>query len=318
LALHERGYGWRAAIISAVLAAFAFVAFAFWSDAARFGAALARVDAGLGAALLGLSAANYALRAVRWRLFLADAGHAVPWGAAAANYVRGFALTTTPGKAGEAIRSLELKRAFDVPWSVSIAALLADRFSDVLALALLCGLGLAMLPYGGVLAAVAAFAVALALWVASSDRRTAVLAHGVARILPRRLAGPFSALAVHAGRLARGRTLALGLALSLVAWSAEAWALHLIVEAMGAAIPVGTAMGIYAIALLGGALFLLPGGLGSTEALMVLLLVQAGMDPSGAGAATVVSRVTTLWFAVVLGWIALATLRTVPSNGNTR
>jgi hypothetical protein len=39
---------------------------------------------------------------------------------------------------------------------------------------------------------------------------------------------------------------------------------------------------------------------------MLFLLVQAGMEPAAAGAATVVSRVTTLWFAVALGWAALA------------
>ena len=93
-----------------------------------------------------------------------------------------------------------------------------------------------------------------------------------------------------------------GLALSLVAWAAEGYALYLIVAAMGAATDPATAIGIYAIALLGGALFFLPGGLGSTEAFMFALLVGAGMDTAAAGAATVVSRVTTLWFAVLLGW----------------
>jgi len=74
---------------------------------------------------------------------------------------------------------------------------------------------------------------------------------------------------------------------------------------MGANAGVAGAIGIYSIALLGGALFFLPGGLGSTEAFMLLLLMQAGLDPVSASAATIISRVTTLWFAVLLGWIAL-------------
>lgn len=283
-----------------------FVALAFCSDAAHFGEALARVSVGELAALLALSLANYATRALRWRVFLASAGHPLDWVAAGANYVRGFAWTTTPGKVGEAARAFELKRDHGVPYAVSIAALLADRLSDVLGLALLSILALAFIPHGGTVAACVAAGVAFTLWIAASDRRTAALVRVLVRVVPQRFAARFEALAREASRLARGGPLTAGLALSVVGWAAEAWALHLVVAAMGATMPVETAMGIYAIALLGGALLLLPGGLGSTEALMLFLLVQAGMEPAAAGAATVVSRVTTLWFAVGLGWAALA------------
>ena len=294
--LHDGvGHRWRAAIISAVLAVGVYAAMAFWSDAGRFAEAIGRVGWALGAGVLALSLANYALRSIRWRFFLGRLGHPLPWRAAASNYVTGFALTTTPGKAGEAIRSVLLKRAFDVPFTDSLAAFFAERFSDVLALVLLSALALAMVP-GGVWVAAAVIAMAaFARWVAASDRRVAVVA---------RRFGRFGALVGQAGRLTRGPPLMAGLALSLVAWAAEGYALHLIVAAMGATTDPATAIGIYSIALLGGALFFLPGGLGSTEALMFALLVGAGMDTAAAGAATVVSRVTTLWFAVALGWLS--------------
>jgi len=98
-----------------------------------------------------------------------------------------------------------------------------------------------------------------------------------------------------------------GFALSIVAWAAEGYALHLVMAAMGTDPPIARAIGIYSLAILGGALFFLPGGLGSTEAFMFALLVQAGMDSGSAAAATVISRVTTLWFAVAIGWVALIT-----------
>lgn len=46
---------------------------------------------------------------------------------------RRFALTTTPDKAGEAIRSLYLQKSFKVPLSHSFAAFFAERFVDLLA-----------------------------------------------------------------------------------------------------------------------------------------------------------------------------------------
>ncbi|MEP7070635.1 MAG: lysylphosphatidylglycerol synthase transmembrane domain-containing protein [Usitatibacter sp.] len=309
----------RAAIISVVLAIGAYAALAFWNDAAKFAEAVRRIGWAQGALLLALSLANYALRSVRWRFFLARLGHALPWRRCAVNYVTGFALTTTPGKAGEAIRSMLLKREFAVPLTDSLAAFFAERFSDVLALALLSALALAYLPHGPVVAAVAVAFVALALWMAASDARTATLAHGIAKILPHRFAAPFGSLVGQAGRLTRGASLAGGFALSLAAWAAEGYALYLITSSMGSQAGVAAAIGVYSIALVGGALFFLPGGLGSTEAFMFVLLMQMGLDPVAAGAATVVSRVTTLWFAVLLGWLALALAnRKVVSGANFR
>ena len=306
MSLHEAGgHRLRAAIISVVLAVGVYAALAFWNDAAKFAAAVQRLGWSDGCALLALSLANYALRSVRWRFFLARLGHALPWRRCTVNYVTGFALTTTPGKAGEAIRSMLLKREFGVPVTDSLAAFFAERFSDVLALALLSALALAFLPHGTLVAAGVVAGVALALWVAASDIRTARIAHLIARVLPHRYAAPLASLVGQAGRLTRGPSLALGFALSLAAWGAEGYALYLIASSMGAHAGVAAAIGIYSIALLGGALFFLPGGLGSTEAFMFVLLMQAGLDPVAAGAATVISRVTTLWFAVLLGWIAM-------------
>jgi uncharacterized membrane protein YbhN (UPF0104 family) len=308
----------RAAIISVVLAAGVYAALAFWSDAGRFAQAARRLGVPTGLAILALSLANYGLRSARWRFFLARLGHALPWRSCVLNYVSGFALTTTPGKAGEAIRSMLLKRAFGVPVTDSLAAFFAERFSDVLALALLAALALAFMPHGSYVAAGVIAFVAVALWIAASDARTERIAHAIAKVLPHRYAVPLGSLVGQAGRLTRGRALGAAFALSLAAWAAEGYALHLITASMGSSASTAAAIGIYAIALLGGALFFLPGGLGSTEAFMFVLLLRSGLDPAAAGAATVISRVTTLWFAVALGWIALLTQREGKAVSGTR
>lgn len=304
MVLHGGGRGFRAAIISVVLAIGLYAGYAFWSDAGRFSQAVGAVGWGNTALVLVLSLANYALRCLRWRLFLAHLGHRLPWRLALLNYLSGFALTTTPGKAGEAIRSMQLRERCAVPVADSLAAFFAERFSDVLALVVLSALAVLALPRGAWLAGVAIAIVAAALWIAANESRTAALAGRGARLLPARFGEPLERMAGQAGRLTRGAPLATGLALSLIAWAAEGYALYVIVEAMGTAIGVVPGIGAYCASLLGGALFFLPGGLGSTEAVMVLLLMRAGMDAPVAGAATVVSRVTTLWFAVALGWLA--------------
>ena len=81
---------------------------------------------------------------------------------------------------------------------------------------------------------------------------------------------------------------------------------YLIVRALEFERGSPAAIGVYAAGMLVGALSFIPGGLGSTEAAMVVMLSLLGMDVSSAIAATIVCRVATLWFAVALGFCAFA------------
>ncbi|MDX1498029.1 MAG: lysylphosphatidylglycerol synthase transmembrane domain-containing protein, partial [Salinisphaeraceae bacterium] len=88
--------------------------------------------------VLLLSLVNYALRFLRWQNYLYRLGHQVPWQRSGLIYLGGFALTTSPGKAGEALRSVYLA-ADGVPYSRSLAAFFTERLMDTFAmLALAC------------------------------------------------------------------------------------------------------------------------------------------------------------------------------------
>ena len=57
------------------------------------------------------------------------------------------------------------------------------------------------------------------------------------------------------------------------------------------------------------------GGLGGTEAVLAGLLVVTGAPPPEAMAATAITRVATLWFAVVIGAVALPALELAGRRG---
>jgi uncharacterized protein (TIRG00374 family) len=92
----------------------------------------------------------------------------------------------------------------------------------------------------------------------------------------------------------------------VLAWGAESMAFCLMLSWLGVDVPLTYGIFVYAVAMLAGALSFMPGGLGGTEGVMVLLLLWKGVAPAEAVAATVMIRMTTLWFAVVLGVVALA------------
>ena len=287
------------------LAAAGYLAFALLSGGAEVGTALAQVGWGGLAIALVLSLVNYGLRFIRWQAYLSALGHPLAWPTSLRIYLAGFALTTTPGKAGEALRSVLLK-PLGVPYAASLGAFFSERLSDLAAIVLLALGGLSLYPPARPVVAIGAGLVLLALALVAQGR-------WLSSMMSRALGGHrLSQLADQAGlaldsakRCHRPTLIAWATLLSLIAWAAEAWAFHLMLVWMGLDVTLQFATFAYSIAVLAGALSFLPGGLGATEAVMAAILIWRGIPPAEAAAATVLIRVTTLWFAVALGALAV-------------
>ncbi|MHB8813067.1 MAG: lysylphosphatidylglycerol synthase transmembrane domain-containing protein [Steroidobacteraceae bacterium] len=297
-------------------------AFAVWCVAA-FHADLAQIPlrtlSSSGDVLLAvaaLSLINYTLRVVRWRGYLTRLGHPFPLRTSAAFYVSGFAFTLAPGKLGELARG-RYYAPLGVPLAAVAGAFLIERLMDLLAIAAIASLAIQALGrFRPLLWLIAAVIVFVLLGLASWSRITARLDSARKPFVPRRLAGILQTVSrslSQAGELLRFRVLAASFMLSLAAWGAEAAGLGILVSLFPPAhFGFVLAAGIYAIAVLLGALSFLPGGLGTTEALMTALLAAGGLRLSDAMLATLLCRLLTLWFAVALGWLAVVGLRRRP------
>lgn len=309
-AVHLSGWRYRAMMLSVVGSALGYLAFSLWGGWHAVGAAVSEVGlVGIVIALF-MSSVNYGLRFMRWQAYLKVLGHPMPWRPSLNIYLAGFALTTTPGKAGEALRGVLLKR-WGVPYPQSFAAFFSERLSDLFAVVLLTLFGLSLYPAAMPMIVVGVGLVLVGLLVLSQRR----LLERLTLMLPTeggKLIGLLRHLLqvlVHAQQCHRLR-LMLGLTLlSVVAWSAEALAFHWILQWMGADIPLTFAVFVYALAMLAGAISFMPGGLGGAEAVMVGLLVFKGMNSADAVAATVLIRLATLWFAVAIGALMLLRLK---------
>lgn len=264
-------------------------------------------------AALGLALANYVLRFVRWQLYLRDRGIAVPAGPSALVFVAGFSMAVTPGKLGELIKSYLLRQLRGVPVARSAAIVIAERVSDLLALLVLASVG--VVAYGIAVEVAIATTVLLALgfgfllWRRAGYATIDLLTRGrrLAR-LRRPLHETYDSLAA----LGRPVVLAWSTGLAVAAWACEGIGFALIVGAFpGAHIGLALAVLIYAATTIAGALSFLPGGLGVTEGAMTVLLVEnaVNVDTGTATAATILTRVATLWFAVALGMVALGVAR---------
>jgi uncharacterized protein (TIRG00374 family) len=308
--LYLSGWRYRAVVLSVVVSALGYLGFSLWGGWQGVSNAVGEVGL-LGIAIaLCMSAANYGLRFMRWQTYLRVLGHPVPWQPSLKIYLAGFALTTTPGKAGEALRGVLLKR-WGVPYPQSFAAFVSERLSDLFAVVLLTLFGLSLYPDARPMIAAGVGLVVIGLLVLSQRR----LLERVAEAIPSEggkllgLTRQLAAVLLAAQRCHR-LDLLLGVTLlSVVAWSAEAMAFHWILNWMGADIELTFAVFVYALAMLAGAISFMPGGLGGAEAVMVGLLVWKGMSSADAIAATVLIRLATLWFAVAIGAVMLLRLK---------
>jgi uncharacterized protein (TIRG00374 family) len=294
-------------VISVVLFALGFAAAAMLGGGRQTWHILLHVPGRIIPVLLAMSLLNYAARGTRWLLFARTLGLDVPAPSILLYYVAGFSMTTTPGKVGEVIRLYLLNRFHGCRYDRTAALLIADRLADGLATMLVVAATIASFaraPAG--IAAAGLIALVLVVLCLRPGLLLGVIdaAFGRLRRWPRLFVRARRAIrALQA--LADPKVVLAALALGAIGWSSEGLSFYVLLHALGVSLSPSACMFIFAFAVMVGAISVLPGGLGSAEATMVGLLSLQGVPFETAVVATGVARVTTLWFAVGLGLLAL-------------
>jgi uncharacterized protein (TIRG00374 family) len=250
---------------------------------------------------------NYLLRAERWHNYLRRVELGLPRRKSYWLFLSGLSMAITPGKAGEALKALFLKIEKNAPVERGFAVIFAERMSDMTGIIVLIAIGSFALPYGLVSCVAVVVLVALVLIVVSNERiGTRFVGWLKSKRRLSRIGGMAERSLKDARQLLTGRNLAEGTAFGAAAWAAECLAFYLIITGCSADVTILECVFIYAFSSVIGAVSLLPGGMGTTEATMIGLLVLLSVTASTASFVVILTRVCTLWFAVLLGIIALA------------
>lgn len=301
-------------LVVILLAVLALAGISIYADIGKLGDRLAGFEWWAFFAALGLALGNYAIRFWRWQGYLEYRGITAEKSMSALVFGSGLAMAVTPGKVGELIKSVLLRDRIGVEVARTAPIVVAERLTDLIALLIL---GLAgAIAYGVATRSVIAGLglVVVCLIIVANRRLTYAILDKLARLGPlSRIAERLRVAHAEMAELVRPRPLVIATVLGVLAWLCECLGFALIAGAFpGAELNLGWAITIYAATTVAGALSFLPGGLVVTEAAMIVLLVQTqGLDKATASAATILTRLATLWFAVALGSVALATLRRV-------
>lgn len=263
----------------------------------------------------GLALCNYLVRFVRWELYLRRVGVRVPRRDSVLIYGAGFAMAVSPGKVGEILKSYLLREAHGHPMARTTPVVVVERLTDLLALLLLGLVGLRAFHTGGRLVIAGILIVGGGIACVSSRRLSLALLRIVGRLpLLSRFTHRIEEFYDTTASLLAPAPLAYGTALGAIAWMGECLGFYLIARGFhGAAVSLSLAIFIYAITTIAGALSFLPGGLGVTEGSMASLLAASahGLDRAGATAATLLTRLCTLWLAVGIGLGCLVAIRRI-------
>ena len=275
--------------------------------------ALSGFDFFLIPAILGLVSLSYAVRFVRWTYYLRLLKVRVPLRANAAIFAAGLSMTISPGKLGEVLKCVFIKDVAGTPVARTAPAVVAERVTDGTGMVLWGLLGALAFSFGPWLLLLFLALTGVGIAVLRS-RWLSLLAEKALRKLPL-----LDRLAPHVGdfhgasnELLAFRPLVVASGISFFGWGLECVAVYLCALGVGSEEPFLVVVFVFAVSSLAGAASMLPGGIGAAEAGMAgMFTAVAGLSGGLAVALTFIVRLTTLWFAALLGVAGLLLVRRV-------
>jgi len=249
--------------------------------------------------LLSLAFTNYILRALKWHYFFRVLGLEISFRENLYVFLSGLLMVITPGKFGEVWKSWLVRdlRGYDLHRTVPIVFL--DRITDVVAMLTLASFGVFVFK-DSIISFILVLAALLVMLMVLRSETVMLTIFGISTRLEGARKAYLSSL-----KLLQFRVFILAALMSLLAWFMECLAFYLTFRGLSIDAGIFESTFIYAASSVAGALTMLPGGLGVTEASLAGLSSHLlGLDRSVTVAATFIIRAVTLWFAVVVGAVS--------------
>jgi uncharacterized protein (TIRG00374 family) len=293
-------------LVSIVIAGIIYLAFTFYADHKKVLTAFTQFDWYLLPPLLLLSLLNYFTRFLKWDYYLSVIKVQIKRIDSLSIFMSGLIMSITPGKIGELLKSYLVKEVTNEPISKTAPVIFAERVTDFLSLLIISIVGAYTFDYGIALSVgVSAFFIILIIIISNKRLCLNILSYlERVAILKKYL------ISIHntyesSYQLLKPKPLFMMTIVSLVAWGFECLGYYLILLNFNIDFGIFWTSFSYAFATIAGAVSMLPGGIGVTEGSLTFLLANKGISNSTAVATTLLVRVITLWFAVLVGVVSV-------------
>ena len=260
--------------------------------------------------VLLLSLCNYFARYLKWEYYLKVLDIQIDRKNSFLIFLSSFIMSVTPGKIGEVFKSYLLKEHNNTPISKSAPIVIAERITDFISLVALSLIGALMYGYGTqFIAGIGVFFIIL-VFILSSKR----ISYSIIRFFEKfkffyRFSHKIHTAYDSIYKMVQIKELIITFFLSILAWFFECLGFFLVLNGFGIEnlinVSIFVATFIYGFATIAGAVTMLPGGLGATDASITGMLILLQIPKSISVASTLIIRTATLWFAVIVGIIAI-------------
>jgi len=289
------------------IAGLIYLAFTIYADYKQVIFAFSKFSLWLIPVILSLSFLNYISRFFKWDYYLHLLKIKITKVDSFAIFMSGLIMSVTPGKMGELLKAYLVKQVVNEPVSKTAPIIFAERITDFVSLVMIGLIGAYVFDYGRIIVAAVGVFFLLVIFIVSQKS----LAIKIINFFEK-----FSFLKKHIEKihtayessyiLLQFKPIVLMSLLSLVSWFLECLGYYLVLTNFAVEVSILWSAFSYAFATIVGAISMLPGGLGVTEGSLTIMLIQKSVSKDIAVASTFIIRVATLWFAVLVGVIAVS------------
>lgn len=259
---------------------------------------------------------NYSIRFFKWDFYLKQIDVHLSRADSLRIYFSGYIMTVSPGRVGEVLKSYLLKKTDGTRISRSAPIVIAERYTDFIGMVILAFIGVNAYRFGDESfrwkMMTVSFVLICVFLVLTGYRPLAKRVIRLAERLPyfSRFAIKIETAFDSIQTLLAPKSLLYGTLNSVVSWFCECIGFYLVLRGFGLtdhpSINVMSAVFIYAFTTILGAISMLPGGLGVVEGGLTGLLTVIKIPKNLAVAVTLIIRMATMWFAVLIGIVVLS------------
>jgi len=248
---------------------------------------------------------SHIIKSFRQKDFLQMVDEKIPFKQNLIIYLAGLSLITTPGGIGMFIKSKFLKLKFGIPNNKSIPIIFLERYHDLLATTtiILISFSISFSWISATLVIISSFLLILVYLLICNMKTFSFIHNKLLKI--KFIAKRFPEVGLNESFfiLTRPKAMTKGWLISIGGWSLDSLAVYIGFLAFNVDLGYLLTSQIYFTSLGYGILSLIPGGIGVTEGMADYLLVKQGLDLSIASSLVIFTRLTTLWFATIIGVI---------------
>ena len=257
--------------------------------------------------ILLLTPLSWLVLFIRWKLLLKKSNIILPNKKNFELYITGFALSMTPGKIGELLKSQLYKENLEVPRRITIPLIILERLYNVIGLVLILIIGIWFFEFSLFVIIIPIIFIAFIFILISNKKfyHRFLALPGKIKFIAKYSKYLLESYDVIKGGT-RGTILFYASGLSAIFWLIHCTTAYFIFLSFGIDfLDFLNVASIYATSIIFGAASFLPEGIGVMESSFVGLLTLHGVELSIAIPLVILVRIFTLWYNVIAGFIAL-------------